>query len=167
MEGGDCITETHGVQCPLEMCVFRQVWEASRPMIMCATPLKKMASCVCFSDGSVKYITKNSGFYFWKFAMHVRRNMGLRHGFSIFFWSCHLKHYTKLHLSRFLVPDPSLIQVCVMKKIAESWQRFVTEKKIYLKGILFLSRSILPDLFLKLVFWLLDGIMQVFLREDS
>ena len=148
VEGGDCITETHGVQCPLEMCVFRQVWEASRPMIMCATPLKKMASCVCFSDGSVKYITKNSGFYFWKFAMHVRRNMSLRHGFSIFFWSCHLK----LHLSRFLVPDPSLIQVCVMKKIAESWQRFVTEKKIYLKGILFLSRSILPDLFLKLVF---------------
>ena len=53
--GGDCITETHGVQCPLEMCVFRQVWEASRPMIMCATPLKKMASCVCFSDGSGKY----------------------------------------------------------------------------------------------------------------
>ena len=46
VEGGDCITETHGVQCPLEMCVFRQVWEASRPMIMCATPLKKMASCV-------------------------------------------------------------------------------------------------------------------------
>ena len=39
--GGDCITETHGVQCPLEMCVFRQVWEASRPMIMCATPLKE------------------------------------------------------------------------------------------------------------------------------
>ena len=38
------------VQCPLllEMCVcvFRQVWEASRPMIMCATPLKKMASYV-------------------------------------------------------------------------------------------------------------------------
>ena len=30
-----------GVQCPLEMCMFRQVWEASRPMIMCATPLKE------------------------------------------------------------------------------------------------------------------------------
>ena len=79
--GGDCITETHGVQCPLEMCVFRQVWEASRPMIMCATPLKKMASCVCFSDGSGEYLP-NPSFDFW---MCHAGEMGLRHGFSLFF----------------------------------------------------------------------------------
>ena len=90
-KGGDCITETHGVQCPLEMCVFRQVWEASRPMIMCATPLKKMASCVCFSDGSgstyeIQILTFGS---FWM--CHVGE-MGSRHGFSLFFFGHALKH---------------------------------------------------------------------------
>ena len=32
-------------------------------MIMCATPLKKMASCVCFSDGSGKYKGGGTGFF--------------------------------------------------------------------------------------------------------
>ena len=92
--GGDCITETHGVQCPLEMCVFRQVWEASRPMIMCATPLKKMASCVCFSDGSGKYLRKIQVLTFGSFWMCHVGEMGSRHGFSLFFFGHALKHQT-------------------------------------------------------------------------
>ena len=92
VEGGDCITETHGVQCPLEMCVFRQVWEASRPMIMCATPLKKMASCVCFSDGSGKYLRKIQVLTFGSFWMCHVGEMGSRHGFSLFFFGHALKH---------------------------------------------------------------------------
>ena len=41
IEGTHRSSGVGGVQCPLEMCMFRQVWEASRPMIMCATPLKE------------------------------------------------------------------------------------------------------------------------------